>query len=113
MSIFKVFEESMKIFFIFGNILLIKIFYLIFCFYLCHEISNILSSNMNFEQLGHIIRERRNELSYSQEVLSDKSDVAIKTIHSIELGKANPSLKTLDKVLGVLGLELIVVSKKD
>jgi transcriptional regulator with XRE-family HTH domain len=46
-------------------------------------------------------------------VLSDKSDVAIKTIHSIELGKANPSLKTLDKVLGVLGLELIVVSKKD
>jgi transcriptional regulator with XRE-family HTH domain len=67
---------------------------------------------MNLEQLGNIIRERRNDLSLSQEHLSDKSDVAIKTIHSIELGKANPSIKTLDKILDNLGLEVIVVNKK-
>jgi transcriptional regulator with XRE-family HTH domain len=66
---------------------------------------------MNLEQLGHIIRERRNELSLSQESLSDMSDVAIKTIHSIELGKANPSVNTLAKVLDNLNLQIIVVNK--
>ncbi|MET3129263.1 DNA-binding XRE family transcriptional regulator [Arcicella rosea] len=68
---------------------------------------------MNLEQLGSVIRERRNTLSLSQENLSEKCDVAIKTIHSIELGKANPSIKTLNKILDNLGLEVIVVSKKE
>ncbi|MBB6004997.1 helix-turn-helix transcriptional regulator [Arcicella rosea] len=68
---------------------------------------------MNLEQLGSVIRERRNTLSLSQENLSEKSDVAIKTIHSIELGKANPSIKTLNKILDNLGLEVIVVSRKE
>lgn len=67
---------------------------------------------MNLEQLGNIIRERRNELSWSQEILSNRSDVAIKTIHSVELGKANPSVKTLEKILENLGLEIIVVNRK-
>jgi transcriptional regulator with XRE-family HTH domain len=66
---------------------------------------------MNLEQLGNIIRERRNELSLSQENLSNKSDVAIKTIHSVELGKANPSVKTLEKILEQLELQIIVVNK--
>ncbi len=66
---------------------------------------------MNLEQLGNIIRERRNELSLSQENLSNKSDVAIKTIHSVELGKANPSVKTLEKILDNLNLQIIVVNK--
>jgi transcriptional regulator with XRE-family HTH domain len=66
---------------------------------------------MNLEQLGHIIRERRNDLSLSQESLSDISDVAIKTIHSIELGKANPSVNTLAKILDNLNLQIIVVNK--
>lgn len=68
---------------------------------------------MNLEQLGNIIRERRSELSLSQENLSNKSDVAIKTIHSVELGKANPSIKTLEKILENLGLEIIVVNRKE
>jgi len=71
-----------------------------------------MSADMNLEQLGNIIRERRNELSLSQQILSNESDVAIKTIHSIELGKANPSLKILAKILENLGLEMIVVNKK-
>lgn len=67
---------------------------------------------MNLEQLGNIIRERRNELTLSQENLSYQSKVAIKTIHSVELGKANPSVKTLEKILGNLGLEIIIVNRK-
>jgi transcriptional regulator with XRE-family HTH domain len=66
---------------------------------------------MNLEQLGNIIRERRNEIQLSQESLSEKSDVAIKTIHSIELGKANPSVNTLSKILDNLNLQIIVVNK--
>jgi transcriptional regulator with XRE-family HTH domain len=66
---------------------------------------------MNLEQLGNIIRERRNELQLSQENLSVESDVAIKTIHSIELGKANPSVNTLAKILDNLNLQIIVVNK--
>lgn len=66
---------------------------------------------MNLEQLGNIIRERRSELSLSQENLSNKSDVAIKTLHSVELGKANPSVKTLEKILENLGLQIIVVNQ--
>lgn len=67
---------------------------------------------MNLEQLGNIIRERRNDFSWSQEILSNRSDVAIKTIHSVELGKANPSINTLEKILENLGLEMIVVNRK-
>jgi transcriptional regulator with XRE-family HTH domain len=67
---------------------------------------------MNLEQLGNIIRERRNDFSWSQEILSNRSDVAIKTIHSVELGKANPSINTLEKILEHLGLEMIVVNRK-
>jgi transcriptional regulator with XRE-family HTH domain len=66
---------------------------------------------MNLEQLGNIIRERRSVLQLSQENLSEKSDVAIKTIHSIELGKANPSVNTLVKILDNLNLQIIVVNK--
>jgi transcriptional regulator with XRE-family HTH domain len=66
---------------------------------------------MNLEQLGNIIRERRTELLLSQESLSEISNVAIKTIHSIELGKANPSVNTLSKILDNLNLQIIVVNK--
>lgn len=67
---------------------------------------------MNIAQLGNIIRENRQTKNISQELLSNKSDVAIKSIHSIELGKGNPSIKTLTKLLQVLDLEFIIVSKK-
>lgn len=63
---------------------------------------------MNIEDLGYIIRERRNALKINQDALSQKSGVAIKTIHSIEQGKANPSLKTLNLLLKELKLELFI-----
>lgn len=67
---------------------------------------------MELIQLGHIIRDKRNELGFTQEMLSNQSDVAIKTIHSVELGKANPSVKTLSKLLESLQLSLIVINRK-
>jgi transcriptional regulator with XRE-family HTH domain len=67
---------------------------------------------MNIIQLGNVIRENRQIKHISQEKLSQISEVAIKSIHSIELGKGNPSIKTLTKLLQVLDLEFIIVTKK-
>ncbi len=67
---------------------------------------------MNLSQLGNVIRENRLIKNLSQEQLSKHSDVAIKSIHSIELGKGNPSMKTLSKLLQILDLEFIIVSRK-
>lgn len=67
---------------------------------------------MEFEDLGKIIRDRREFLNLKQDDLSEISGVAIKTIYAIELGKGNPSNKTLMKLLNVLGMEMIVQTKK-
>ncbi len=68
---------------------------------------------MTINQLGDTIRESRHNKNISQEQLSKASNVAIKSIHSIELGKGNPSIKTLGKLLQILDLELIIVTKKN
>jgi transcriptional regulator with XRE-family HTH domain len=67
---------------------------------------------MNVFQLGNVIRENRQNKNISQERLAELSNVAIKSIHSIELGKGNPSIKTLTKLLQILELEIIIVKKK-
>ena len=61
---------------------------------------------MDLEELGRIIRERREFMKLKQEDLAEISQVAIKTIYAIEMGKANPSAQTLMKVLSVLGMEI-------
>lgn len=65
---------------------------------------------MELKLFGKIIREKRNALNLKQEELSDKSGIAIKTIHSIELGKGNPSFITIQKLFEILELDLIIVS---
>ena len=67
---------------------------------------------MDLQIFGKIIREKRNALRLRQEELSEKSGVAIKTIHSIELGKGNPALKTILRLFTILELDFIVVSSK-
>lgn len=66
---------------------------------------------MDLKIFGKIIREKRNNLRLKQEELSEKSGVAIKTIHSIELGKGNPALKTVMRLFDILELDFIVVAK--
>ena len=67
---------------------------------------------MELQIFGKIIREKRNALRLRQEELSEKSGVAIKTRHSIELGKGNPALKTILRIFDILELDFIVVSSK-
>ncbi len=67
---------------------------------------------MNISQLGSIIKENRVLQNLSQDQLAQKSNVAIKSIYSIEMGKANPSINTLNRILKILQLELIIITKK-
>ena len=67
---------------------------------------------MDLTIFGQIIREKRNALLLKQEDLSLRSGVAVKTIHSIELGKGNPAIKTILRLFEILELDFIVVSAK-
>jgi transcriptional regulator with XRE-family HTH domain len=67
---------------------------------------------MNLNDIGKLIKERREFLNLRQEDLSELSEINTRTIHLIEQGKANPSYKTLVKVSEVLGLEVIIKTKQ-
>ena len=67
------------------------------------------SSVMRF---GNIIEERRKYLQIRQEDLAELCNVSTKSIQKIESDKANPTLKTLQKILDVLGMEMIIGIKK-
>ena len=63
---------------------------------------------MNTEQIGKVISARREMLGIDQRTLSEISGVAVHTLSNIESGSGNPTMKSLDKVLGALGMELRV-----
>lgn len=56
--------------------------------------------------LKNVISERRKALKISQQDLAEMSGVGLATIKSIECGKANPAIGTLEKILVVLGMEI-------
>lgn len=62
-------------------------------------------------KIGKIIRIRRKELNLELKDLQDYSSVNYVSISDIENGKANPTVKTLEKLLDVLGLELDIKMK--
>ena len=66
---------------------------------------------MNNQQIGKIIQERRDYLNLTQKDVAEMAGITFKSISEIELGIRNPSINTLNKVLGVLGLEISVQIK--
>ncbi len=58
--------------------------------------------------IGHEIRKRRQELRLTQQSLADMSGVSVRMIKSIEGDYANPSMRTVDKLLKTLGLTLAI-----
>jgi DNA-binding XRE family transcriptional regulator len=66
---------------------------------------------MEAHLLGLKIKNRREALSLKQEDLSEMAGITIKTLHLIESGKGNPSLETLNKIIDVLGFELVLQIK--
>lgn len=61
---------------------------------------------MNIEEIGKIIKERRQGLKVKQLELAELAGVGINTIVAIERGEGNPKLKTVLSVLDTLGLQI-------
>jgi transcriptional regulator with XRE-family HTH domain len=66
---------------------------------------------MNNQQIGKIVQERRDYLNLTQKDVAEMSGITFKSISEIELGRRNPSINTLNRVLDVLGLKLSVQIK--
>lgn len=63
---------------------------------------------MNIEAIGQVIRERRSFLKIDQRTLSELSGVSMHTLSNIESGKGNPTVAVLNKIVNVLGMELLI-----
>jgi transcriptional regulator with XRE-family HTH domain len=62
---------------------------------------------MHSDSLIDTIKNRREMLQVTQEVLAELSGVGLRTLKQFESGKGNPTLETLNKLGDALGLELI------
>lgn len=58
---------------------------------------------MDFKE---VVKERRSTLGISQVDLAEMADISLATVKDIERGAGNPSLKTVSRILEVLGLEM-------
>ncbi len=59
--------------------------------------------------LGQLIRSRRQELRLTQQALADMSGVSARMVKSIEGNYANPSIRTIEKLLSPLGLRIEII----
>ena len=57
--------------------------------------------------LKEVMKSRRKTLSISQLDLDEMAEVSLATVKDIERGKGNPSLATVNKIIEVLGMEMI------
>lgn len=53
-----------------------------------------------------MVKERRSVLGISQIDLAEMAGISLATVKDIERGVGNPSMKTLTRILEVLGLEM-------
>ena len=67
---------------------------------------------MNQIDIGSQISERRQVLGIDQKTAAELSGVSVHTFSNVESGKGNPSVKTLEKMLEALGLELRIQLKQ-
>lgn len=58
------------------------------------------------KDIATIIIERRKEFGITQRDLAKLADVNINTLTQIERGEGNPTVRTLEKVLKIVGMEL-------
>ena len=61
---------------------------------------------MHFQRVIKQLKERREALGVTQEMLADISGVSLRAIKQFESGKGNPTLDTLSKLSEALGLEV-------
>lgn len=60
-----------------------------------------------------MIKERRVLLGLTQQDLADYTGLSVRFIKSVEAGKGNPSIGSLEKIAQVLGLEIVIRVKEN
>jgi transcriptional regulator with XRE-family HTH domain len=63
-------------------------------------------------KLIQTIKERRETLKISQQTLAELSGVGLRTLKQFESGKGNPTIKTLQKLAEVMGMDIKLEVKK-
>ena len=63
-------------------------------------------------ELGKNIKERRKTLRITQPHLAEMAEISVNTLYKIERGTANPTVKVLNKIANVLGMEIKLEVKK-
>ena len=61
---------------------------------------------MHHSKLITVLKERREALGITQAHLAELADVSLRTLKALEVGKGNPTLETIAKLIEVLGMEL-------
>lgn len=56
--------------------------------------------------LSEVVKERRKVLNITQIDLAEMSGISLATVKDIERGAGNPSMKTVTRILEVLGMEM-------
>lgn len=67
---------------------------------------------MTIQEIGTYMRDRRKMLGITQPDLAEMAQISINTLYKIERGEANPSVKVLNKIVEILGLEINMDIKK-
>ena len=67
---------------------------------------------MLIKEIGKSIKLRRKALKITQPHLAQLAKVATNTLYKIERGQANPTMDIIEKITGVLGLEIKQEVKK-
>ena len=62
--------------------------------------------------LDDTIKKRRAQLKISQNDLAEMAGVSLATVKDIERGKGNPSIMTVEKLLSVLGMEVVYILRQ-
>lgn len=67
---------------------------------------------MHLNNIIQQIKARREMLNVTQEALAELSGVGLRTLKQFETGKGNPTIGTIQKLLDILGMELLLQVKK-
>ena len=63
-------------------------------------------------ELSELMKTRRRQLGITQLDLAEMAEVGIATVKDIERGVANPSMATVNKLLDILGVEIVYQIRK-
>jgi transcriptional regulator with XRE-family HTH domain len=67
---------------------------------------------MLVQGIGRTIRDRRKMLKITQPSLAELAGISVNSLYKIERGEGNPTMELLEKIAGVLGMELTLEVRK-